>query len=102
MSFPKNDYTLTQEQVNHLESFHIINKIDNYLKVVSSINITLESPRIINMELEIYYHNDKVGVLDFDLHNYTYDDIINITHNIHNNEFILQEIDNFLSADMIE
>lgn len=102
MSLPTNNYTLTQAQINHLGSLHTINIIDNYLKVVSSINITSELSQRVRMELEIYYHNDKVSVLSFDLHNYTYTDIIKITNNIHNNEFILQEIDNFLSGDMVE
>lgn len=105
MPFVSNQTTFTQEQVDYLSSLHFINKIDNHLKAVSSINVltfSADSPPRVVMQLEIYYNDDKVDTLSFDLHNYDYNEIIFSAKNIRSNEFIMQEIDNFLAGDVVE
>lgn len=95
----------SQKQIDHLASLHFINPIDQHLRIISSIKIIsdkiITSPRII-LELEIYYDNHHTGDLSFNLHNYEYEDIITIVQNIRGNEYILHEVDNFLSGDVVE
>ena len=95
----------SQEQINHLSSLHFINPIDHHLRIISCIKIIHENanttPRII-LGLEIYYDNHHSGDLSFNLHNYEYEDIIKIAQNIRDSEYILQEVDNFLSGDVVE
>lgn len=95
----------TQKQINHLSSLHFINPVDQHLRIISSIKIindkTNTSPRIV-LALEIYYDNHHTGDLSFNLHNYEYEDIIAIAQNIRDNEYILHEVDNFLSGDVVE
>ena len=93
------------EQVEKLSSLHFINRIDDYMKIVSSIEITHASanyaPRIMLL-LDIFYHDDKVDTLSFDLHNFEFNEIVDVAKNIRYNEFILQEVDNFLGGDIVE
>jgi len=94
-----------QAQIDYLSSLHFINKIDHHLQILSSIKLipaAVTSPSRIILQLEIYYDNQQTGSLSFDLHNYEYEDIIAIAQNIRSNEFILQEVDNFLSGDVVE
>lgn len=95
----------SRKQIDHLSSLHFINPIDRHLRIISSIRIinddTKTSARII-LELEIYYDNHHTGDLSFNLHNYEYKDIIAIAQNIRDNEYILHEVDNFLSGDVVE
>ena len=62
----------------------------------------MNAPLRVMLQLEIYYDNQQTGGLSFDLHNYEYADIIAIAQNIRSNDFILQEVDNFLSGDVVE
>lgn len=92
-------------QIEYLSSLHFINTIDKHLKVISSVNVLGKAmntvPRI-TLLLEVFYDNHQVGDLSFDLHNYSFDDIVTTAQRIRDNEFILQEIDNFLSGDVVE
>ena len=100
-----NQTMFTQEQIDYLTSSHFINRIDDHLKIVSSINIINPAehtpPRVLLL-LEIYYNNNKVDTLSFDLHDYEYEEIIQLAKNIRDNEFLLQEVDNFLGGDIVE
>jgi hypothetical protein len=97
--------TFSQAQIEYLSSLHFINKVDHHLKLLSSVKVINPAentpPRVI-LELEIFYDNHQTGTLSFDLHNYGYEDIIGIAQNVRSNEFILQEVDNFLSGDVVE
>lgn len=97
--------TYSDEQRVHLSSLHHINQIDDNLKVVASIDMrqTIDnmSPRVV-LALELYFYNKKVDTLRFDLNNYDYEEIIVLVKNIRRNEFLLQEIDNFLAGDIVE
>ena len=105
MNYTTNPVILSQEQINYLSSLHFINQIDDNLKTVSSVNIistTDELPPRVLLALEIYFYDKKVDTLRFDLHNYMYDDIVHLVRNVRSNEFLLQEIDNFLAGDIVE
>jgi len=95
----------SQSQIDSLAGQHFINNIDHHLRVISSINIKHQTanaiPSVI-LEIEIYYDSHYSGSLSFTLHNYEYDEILAIAKNIRGNEPILQEVDNFLSGDVIE
>lgn len=97
--------SFSQKQIDHLASLHFINPIDRHLRIISSIRMSNDKTRTslrIILELEIYYDNHHTGDLSFNLHNYEYDDIITIAQNIRDNEYILHEVDNFLSGDVVE
>lgn len=96
---------LDQEQINNLASMHFINTIDHHLRVLSSIKVipgTEADASRITLCLDIFYDNHQTGTLSFDLHHYEYEDIVAVAQNIRGNELIMQEIDNFLSGDVIE
>jgi len=100
-----NQVIFSQEQVDNLSSLYCINRIDDHLKVLSSVKIASlaeNAPPRILLILEIYFYDDKVDTLSFNLQNYEYDEIVYLTKNIRSNEFLLQEIDNFLAGDLVE
>jgi hypothetical protein len=100
-----NQIVFSQKQIDTLSSSHFINRIDDHLKIVSSIDVVSiaeHAPPRILLLLEIYYNNNRVDTLSFDLNNYEYDDIIHLAKNIRDNEFLLQEVDNFLGGDIVE
>jgi len=100
-----NQKIFNQTQIDHLTSLHFINTIDHHLRILSSvklISVAMNAPLRVMLQLEIYYDNQQTGGLSFDLHNYEYADIIAIAQNIRSNDFILQEVDNFLSGDVVE
>jgi hypothetical protein len=104
-AFETNQITLSQAQIDHLSSLHFINKIDRHLRLLSSVKIVAgkENDLVrIMLNLEIFYDNHQTGSLSFDLHNYEYEEIVGLAQNIRGNEFILQEVDNFLSGDVVE
>lgn len=104
-AFTPNQSALSQAQIDHLSTLHFINKIDQHLRILSSIKVTAisaDSPLRIILNIEIFYDNQQVGSLSFDLHNYEYEDIVDLAQNIRVNEYILQEVDNFLSGDVVE
>lgn len=95
----------TEEQYASLSTLHYINQIDENLRVVASIDIVKsgdELPPRVLLALELYFYNKKVDTLTFNLNNYNYDEIIELVKNIRSNEFLLQEIDNFLAGDIVE
>lgn len=103
-TFNTNQTNLSQTQIDHLSSLHFINKIDRHLRLLSSIKIVNGNnlPTRITLNLEIFYDNHPTGSLSFDLHNYEYEEIAGLAQNIRSNEYILQEVDNFLSGDVVE
>lgn len=95
----------SQAQIDYLSSQHFINKIDHHLRIISSIRIvnnTVNTEPNVILKIDIYYDNHQSGSLSFNLHNYEYEEILTIAKNIHSNEYILHEIDNLLSGDVVE
>jgi hypothetical protein len=104
-SYKFNQTRYTQDQIDHLSSLHFINRVDDHLRIVSSVDIILlaeNTPPRVMLQLEIYYNNDRFDTLSFDLHDYEYEEIIHLAKNVRENEFLLQEVDNFLAGDVIE
>lgn len=101
----RNQAIYSDEQIVHLSSLHHINQIDENLRVVASIDMrqtnTGTAPRVV-LALELYFYNKRIDTLSFDLNNYEYKEIIHLAKNIRSNEFLLQEIDNFLAGDIVE
>jgi len=105
IAIESNQTYLSKEEIEYLSSLQFINNIDVHLRIISSVKVISnafhKSSRVL-LILEVYYDNDKTGNLSFDLHNYKYDDMIELAKNIRKNDFILQEVDIFLSGDVIE
>ena len=100
-----NKFAFSQQQIDHLSTLYRINQIDENLKVISSVKVITIAERLpprVLLVLEIYFYNKKIDTLSFDLHNYEYADIVHIAQNVRSNEFLLQEIDNFLAGDIVE
>jgi len=101
MVIKSGEVVFSQEQIDYLSSLHFINKIDDHLKSVNNIQIVeipAGQPARVILALEIYYDDSKFDVLTFDLHNFNYEDIVAVTRDIRSNEFIMREVDNFLSG----
>jgi len=95
------DIKLSQEQIQHLSSLNFINRIDEHLNIVSGVKMlsaTNNDPNMVLLLLDIYYDEQLIEKLSFNLHDFAYEDIVYIARNIRSNEFILHEIDNILSG----
>lgn len=91
----------SEEQIQHLSSIRFINRIDEHLNIVSGVKIsaaTANGPYHIHLLLDIYYDDQQIETLSFNLHNFSYEDIVYVARNIRSNEFILHEVDNLLSG----
>ena len=91
------------EQIQHLSSLRFMNKIDDHVNIITGVNISDAAdhdPHRVVLQLDIYYNDQLIDNLSFDLHNFDYEDIISVARNIRSNEFILQEVDNLLSGDI--
>lgn len=104
-TIPSERIRYTQAEIDYLSSQHFINKIDHHLRIISSVKVanhSLSTAPDVVLEIDIYYDDHQSGSLSFNLHNYEHEEILAIAKNIHTNEFILHEIDNFLSGDVVE
>lgn len=93
----------SQEQIDNLASLNFINRIDDHLKIVSGVQILHDQqPGMVRvmLALEIFYDSDKIDDLSFDLHNYEYEEILEIARNISANEFIMYEVDMLLAGEV--
>lgn len=101
MSETADTTVFTAEEMEYLSSLHFINQIDSHLRVVSNVKIVPDvgdlPPRVVLL-LELLYDNHRVDNLSFDLHNYSYDDIIEVARNVSDNEYLMYEIDVHLSS----
>ena len=94
---------LTQAQIEHLASLYFINKIDKSLKIVSKVGVLPKSEYAENhvlLLLDIFYKDQKVDDMSFNLESYEYEEIIELAQNIQSNEYILQAVDNLLAGDI--
>ena len=93
----------SQEQIEHLTSIRFINRIDEHLNIVAGVRIsavTANAPYHVHLLLDIYYDDQQIEKLSFNLTNFSYEDIVYAARNIRSNEFILQEVDTVLSGDI--
>jgi hypothetical protein len=94
---------LNQAQIDHLSTLCFINKIDDHLKIVTGVRISGSEDdvsRRVLLVLELYFEGEKIDDMSFDLHNFAFEDIVHVAKNIRSNEFIMQEVDNYLAGDI--
>ena len=94
---------LNQSQVEHLSTIRFINKIDSQLKIITAVNIFQNHNDSINrvtLFTELYYDGERVSELSFDVHNFSYEEIVALARNVRKNDFIMHEIDTFLAGDI--
>ena len=96
-SEPTQNFSTSEK--NQLESLKFINKIDKHLKAVSDVKILNDGQvqRVV-LKLDLFYDNDAITPMTFNLHNYSFDEIVDVARNIKDNEFILTEIDMMLAT----
>lgn len=76
---------------------HQISKIDSQLRVFSEIWAgALQNQYRLRMTL--FYQGQSLGRLDFTLSGYNEPDVALLAHNIPNNSFLMQEIDEYLNS----
>jgi hypothetical protein len=98
-----NRLMFNEDQIQHLSSLRFINRIDEHLNIVSGVKISTTTDNIpphVLLLLDIYYDDEQLEKLSFNLHNFNYEDIVYVARNIRSNEFILQAVDNLLSGDI--
>lgn len=94
---------LSEEQIRYLEGMRFINNIDSHLRIVTHVKLipaAVPLPERVVLLLDVLYNNEKVDTLSFNLHNYSYDEIVHEARNIKDNDYILQQVDNFLAGDI--
>lgn len=96
-------HLFNQEQIDYLSALHFINKIDSHLRIVSNVKVIPAdddmAPRVVLL-LDLIYDDEKVDTMSFNLHNYSFDDIVHVARNIKDDEYLLQRVDNFLAGDI--
>jgi hypothetical protein len=92
---------LDQSQIEQLSTLCFINRIDDHLRIVSGVRIPPDpayGPNRVLLLLEIFYEDEKVSTMSFNLQDYEYDEIVEVAQNIRTNDFILHEVDQMLSS----
>lgn len=97
--------SFSEDQVEYLRSLRFINRIDDRLMAVALVRVqecqdTYEPT--VNLVLELFYDNERIDCLSFDLHHYNFDSIVELARNIRSSEFVLREIDHALAGDLAE
>ena len=80
-----------------MDPIHHISKIDPQLRVFSEVwDGALENQY--RMRLTLFYQCQSLGRLDFTLSGYGEPDVATLAQNIQSNEFLMREIDEYLSG----
>ncbi|MGR8930132.1 MAG: hypothetical protein ACU836_05775 [Gammaproteobacteria bacterium] len=98
-----NKNVLTPLQIEHLSAIRYINKIDEHMRIVSSIKVfdnvhQYDNPVL--LVLDIFVDDKQVDKMSFNLHNYDYEEIIALAQHIRDNEDILRAVDTALAGDI--
>jgi len=97
--------SFSEDQVEYLRALRFINRIDDRLMAVALVRVQdcedSHDTRV-NLLLELFYENERIDCLSFDLHHYNFDSIVELARNIRSSEFVLREIDNALAGDLAE
>lgn len=94
---------LTSEQIEHLSSLRYINSIDAHMKIVSSVKVldnTTQRDSLVQLLLDIFIDDKHLDKMSFNLHNYAYEEIIELAQHIRDNDYILRAVDTALSGDI--
>lgn len=93
----------TASQIEHLASVRYINRIDEHMRIVSSLQVLEKSDQFDNhvlLILDIFIDDQQIDKMSFNLHNYDYEEIIDLAQNIRDNEYILRVVDTALAGDI--
>jgi len=95
---------LSKEQIDYLTSMKFINSIDEKVKVIAEYEIKFlpAAPTVVGriiLILAVFYSEEKVTTMSFDLQNYNYEELLDVAKNIKRNEFIMHEMDTYLAGD---
>lgn len=96
---------LNSEQVEYISSMKFINKIDEHVKVLAEYDVRFlpSAQNVIGkiiLILNVFYNGDKITELSFNLQNYNYEELLEVAKDIKSNEFIMYELDQYLSGDI--
>lgn len=93
----------SDEQIEYLSALHFINRIDDHLRVVTNVKVLpveQGQPSRVVLLLDLMYDDHKIDTISFNLHNYSFDEVVHEARNIKDNEYILQHVDNVLAGDI--
>ena len=80
-----------------------INNIDEHMRIVSSVKVLGDAHRhdySVLLVLDIFFDGKQVDNMSLNLHNYAYEEIMELARNIRNNDYILQAVDTALAGDI--
>jgi len=94
---------LNPSQIEHLSSLRYINNIDEHMRIVSSVRV-LDNPHqhdnLVLLLLDIFIDDKQIERMSFNLHNYAYDEIVDLARHIRDNDYILRAVDTALAGDI--
>ena len=94
---------LTQQQRTDISSLKFLNIIDDHIRVMvefvyKGLVEDLDGDELIVMLLFVFYQDEPLTKLSFNLRNYEFHELQHIGKNIRNNEFFMDELDMVLST----
>lgn len=85
--------SVTMEPIRH------ISKIDRQLRVLSEVWQGKMDNQYL-LRLTLMYQDHNMGRLDFTLNGYGEPDVANLAQNIQSNDYLMREIDDYLSGEI--
>jgi hypothetical protein len=98
-----NKNVLTPAQIEQLLSLRYINNIDEHMRIVSSVMVLDDAHQHDNsvlLVLDIFFDDKQVDKMSFNLHNYAYEEIVELAQHIRHNDAILHAVDTALAGNM--
>jgi hypothetical protein len=94
---------LTEQQRTDISSMKFLNIIDEQIRVMVEYvpKGAVEDPdsvELVVLVLYVFYQDEPLTKLSFNLHDYEFDELQDIGRNIRDNEFIMYELDIALSS----
>ncbi len=96
--FEKHINPLDIVQGEEIEGMSFVNILGTHLRAIAEFSRSEDGGAIL-LKIRLFYDNDPVGMLPFSLHNYTEQECLELAQNIADNQFLLREIDEYLSGD---
>ncbi|HMW49613.1 MAG TPA: hypothetical protein PKD17_17075 [Cellvibrionaceae bacterium] len=82
-----------------MEPIRHISKIDRQLRVLSEVWEGKMDKQYL-LRLTLMYQDHNMGRLDFTLNGYGEPDVANLAQNIQSNDYLMREIDDYLSGEI--
>ncbi len=98
-----NKNVLTPTQIEDLSSLRYINTIDEHMRIVSSVKVLDDAHQHNNavlLVLDIFIDDKHIDTMSFNLHNYAYEEILELARHIRDNDYILRAVDTALAGDI--